>query len=117
MIDAVQHSLTSPLYSHRSTASTSGANGHIRSKRVGSKATAANQMATHHQHNGLIQAIQGGKVGSVHMRKSLRTSKPKDQILRIRPASIKPCPQGGTVGTRLQVVEAPRLAVALRTND
>ena len=86
---------TSPLYIPTPSLQLPGPTVASIRKCIGSRAAMANQVVTHHQRNNLIQAIQGGNRGNLPMCKSLHASKPKGQILRTRPASIRPCPQGG----------------------
>jgi hypothetical protein len=85
---------TAPLYSSRRAVSTSGANGRIRSKtrRFQSHRSESNSDTSPTQR--FDPGNLGEKGGSLCMHQSLRASEPEDQILRIRPASIRPYPQG-----------------------
>ena len=80
---------TTPLYSPRPAVSTSRANSRIHSKtrRFQSHRGELGNDTSPTQRSD--PGDPGGKGGS------LRASEPENQILRTRPSSIRPCPQGG----------------------
>ena len=86
---------TSPLYIPTPSLQLPGPTVMSVRQRIDCRATATNQVVTRQQCNGLIQATQGGRRGSLR----IQALKLEYLILRTRPASIRPCPQKvGTVG-------------------